>query len=282
MQMTKVMPIASTPNTDVDSRMLRTLETERKSVRQRRHHRAKHGEDDQRFEANRRAAGDALAPGSARRRRRCWRTWALSASAEPGRMRAARSAHQRQTGAPARSRLRGYFTYCSIGSFFGFDHVLGQHEGRHVGHFRDLLAGEHLLDALDRLHADEVRQLGDRGVEAPGLDRFDRVGVAVDADDDDLVLAGGARRLDRAQRHVVVGAEDRNQIRIALQRVVGDVGGFQTVPVAGQRRDDGEARRGLLQLRANPRARFWPVMLPDRPSITSTGPLASLPSTLTR
>ncbi len=30
-QMTKVMPIASTPNTEVDSRMLRTFETERKA-----------------------------------------------------------------------------------------------------------------------------------------------------------------------------------------------------------------------------------------------------------
>ncbi len=29
---------------------------------------------------------------------------------------------------------------------------------------------------------------------------------------------------------------------------------------------------------ANPWARFWPVMLPERPSITRTGPLASLPS----
>src|SRR5271165_7103161 len=31
-QMTNVMPIASTPNTDVDKRMLRTLETERKAL----------------------------------------------------------------------------------------------------------------------------------------------------------------------------------------------------------------------------------------------------------
>ena len=30
-EMTKVMPIANTPNTDVESRMLRTLETERKT-----------------------------------------------------------------------------------------------------------------------------------------------------------------------------------------------------------------------------------------------------------
>ena len=29
-EITKVMPIASTPNTEVDSRMLRKLETERK------------------------------------------------------------------------------------------------------------------------------------------------------------------------------------------------------------------------------------------------------------
>ena len=35
-------------------------------------------------------------------------------------------------------------------------------------------------------------------------------------------------------------------------------------------------------LSAKPWARRWPVMLPDRPSITSTGPLASAPSCSTR
>ena len=60
-EMTNVMPIASTPNTDVDSRMLRTLETERKAFDRTAISDAEHGEDDQQFEPRRAAAaGEAL------------------------------------------------------------------------------------------------------------------------------------------------------------------------------------------------------------------------------
>ena len=132
------------------------------------------------------------------------------------------------------------------------DDLLGQNKGRHVGHLRDLVARQHFLDVLDRLHADQIGQLRDRGVEPSRLDRLDGVAVAVDADDDDLVLAGRPRRFDCAERHVVIGAEDGDEVGIALQRVVGDVGGLQTVPVARQRGDDVEAGRLLLQFFGEP------------------------------
>ena len=65
-EMTNVMPIASTPNTDVESRMLRMLETDRKALDKIAIAR-EHGEHDQRFEADGGAAGEARAPRRCRR-----------------------------------------------------------------------------------------------------------------------------------------------------------------------------------------------------------------------
>ena len=60
-----------------------------------------------------------------------------------------------------------------------------------------------------------------------------RVDISIDTDDRDLLaLAGGVRRLDRAERHGVIGAEDRHEIGTAGQRVVGDISRFLAVPVA--------------------------------------------------
>src|ERR1700689_4763922 len=230
-EITKVIPIAKTPNTDVESRMLRTLETERKAF-------------------------DSIAIVTQR---------TASTMSDSSRTAAPLAKRARQEGAasvdtevirPSSNQAGTPDQACRLGSFDVLQHrilvrlndLFCQNEGRDIDCLLNFVAGEELPYVLDRLHPDKIGQLRDRGVEAAGLDRFDRIDVAVDANNDELVLARRARRLDRTQRHVVIGAEDGHQIRCSLQRVVGDVGGFQAVPISRQRSDDVEAGRLFLEL----------------------------------
>ena len=65
-EMTNVMPIANVPNTDVESRMLRMLETERNAFDSIAIVNAENREHDERFEPHRGSAGEARAPGRRR------------------------------------------------------------------------------------------------------------------------------------------------------------------------------------------------------------------------
>src|SRR5208337_972696 len=218
-EMTKVMPIASTPNTDVESRMLRTFETERKAF------------DSAAITAQSTArtisdSSRTAAPPANSLRQDDGPTETPLEVMKPG---PPTRGHRRPFGEPNGRLWRRLLHVLQQRVLVGLDHLFGQHERRDVGHLGDLVACEDFLRVLDRLHTDQIGQLGDRSVEPPGLDRFDGVGVAVDADDDQLILAGRAGRLDRAEGHVVIGAEDRDEAGRALPRVVGDVGRLQAV-----------------------------------------------------
>ena len=162
-------------------------------------------------------------------------------------------------------------------------HLLGQHEGRHVGVLGDLLAGEHLLGVLHRLLADEVGQLRHRGVEPSGLDRLDRIDIAVDADDDDLLaLAGGERAASTAPSAMLSLAQKiatRSGLRVSVSLAM--LAAFWRSQSPGSDATILSPGAAFVSSSREAVARFWPVMLPDRPSMTSTGPLASLPSLLT-
>src|SRR3984957_10295824 len=234
-EMTNVMPIANVPNTDVESRMLRMLETERNAF------------DSiaitmQRTASTMRDSSRTAAPLAKRARH--------EGGAAPVDAEVIRPSSN-QVGTPDQACQRSQLDSLDVLQhriLVRLDDLLCQNEGRDIDCLLNFVAGEELFYVIDRLHADKIGQLRDRGVEPAGLDRFDGVGIAVDANNDELVLARLARRLDRTQRHVVIGAEDGHQIGGSLQGVVGDVGGLQAVPVAWQRSDDVEARGLFLQL----------------------------------
>ena len=76
-QMTKVMPIASTPNTEVDRTMLKKLETERNTGDRNRHDGGQRRQHQQRLEAEtRRRRRRVRARSAGGRARRELRTWA--------------------------------------------------------------------------------------------------------------------------------------------------------------------------------------------------------------
>src|ERR1700677_5081162 len=230
-EITNVIPIAKTPNTEVESRMLRTLETERKAF------------DSiaivtQRTASTMSDSSRTAAPLAKRARQE----GAAPADAEVIRP------PSNQAGAPDEAYPLDSFDVLQHRILVRLDGLFCQNEGRDIDCLLNFIAGEELFYVLDRLHPDKIWQLRDRGVEAAGLDRLDRINVAIDANNDELVLASRARRLHRTQRHIVIGAEDGHQIRCSLQGVVGDVGGLQAVPVARQRGGDREARRLFLEL----------------------------------
>src|SRR5580692_1817866 len=182
-EITKVIPIAKTPNTDVESRMLRTLETERKAF------------DSiaivtQRTASTMSDSSRTAAPLAKRARQE---------GAAPVEAEVIRPSSN-QAGTP--DQASGWTQLGSLDVLqhrilVPLDDLLGQNEGGDIDRLLNLVAGKELLYVLDRLHADKIGQLRDRGVEAAGLDRFDRIDVAVDANNDELVLARRARRLDR-------------------------------------------------------------------------------------
>ena len=109
-EMTKVAPIASTPMTEVASRMLRKLETDKEIGRKHRHDGAERGKNEQRLDAEPRDPGEAFAPGRAegsvtRKQRSCKASCLLMPPPAGA-----------PSPAPGGRGGFAHFTYCSIGS----------------------------------------------------------------------------------------------------------------------------------------------------------------------
>ena len=75
----------------------------------------------------------------------------------------------------------------------------------------------------------------------PGVDRGDALGGPVEPDHDDIGASAVAERLDRAERHLVVLAEDACHAGVGLQEVGGDVQALGAVEVGGLLGGDGDA-----------------------------------------
>ena len=144
-EMTKVMPIASTPKTDVDRRMLRTLETERKTSDSAAI--ATQSATSTTSDSSRRAAAPAKLS-----RQDAGAAGLEVEVMEPSSKGGEAARYQPTGGLDLTSRIAASVLVL-------VQHGLGQHQRWNVNELRNLLAGKHVLGVFDRLEADQIGQL---------------------------------------------------------------------------------------------------------------------------